>query len=79
MSGAADLQQIVTGLTRMARTRPDMALRQARSLLRPGGVFSLWSDDPPDDDDGGCGCAASGPATGLWLLPLLLWLWIRRR
>ena len=33
MSGAADLQQIVTGLTRMARTRPDMALRQARSLL----------------------------------------------
>ena len=24
-------------------------LRQARSLLRPGGVFSLWSDDPPDD------------------------------
>jgi len=24
-------------------------LDQARRLLRPGGVFSLWSDDPPDD------------------------------
>jgi len=29
--------------------RPD-GLRQLRALLRPGGVFSLWSDDPPDDD-----------------------------
>jgi tetratricopeptide (TPR) repeat protein len=33
MAGATDLQQIVTGLTRMARARPDLALRQARSLL----------------------------------------------
>ncbi len=24
-------------------------LGQARRLLRPGGVFSLWSDDPPDE------------------------------
>ncbi len=25
-------------------------LRQLRRLLHPGGVFALWSDDPPDDE-----------------------------
>jgi hypothetical protein len=24
-------------------------LHRLASLLRPGGVFALWSDDPPDD------------------------------
>ena len=42
MSGAADLQQIVTCLTRMARTRPDMALRQARSLLEQARAFTIY-------------------------------------
>src|SRR5699024_8180790 len=25
-------------------------LRQLKQHLKPGGVFALWSDDPPDDD-----------------------------
>ena len=59
MSGATDLQQIVTGLTRMARTRPDMALRQARSLLdklryhnivmRCSDGTAGWQDESPFD------------------------------
>lgn len=27
-------------------------LRRMRDLLRPGGVFALWSDDPPDEEFG---------------------------
>lgn len=27
-------------------------LRRMRALLRPGGVFALWSDDPPDEEFG---------------------------
>lgn len=33
MSGATDLQQLLTGLTQLARHRPDVALRQAEALL----------------------------------------------
>ncbi len=33
MTGTADLRQIVAGLTRLARTRPDVALAQAEAML----------------------------------------------
>ena len=25
-------------------------LRRLRKRIKPGGVFAMWSDDPPDDD-----------------------------
>ncbi len=31
--------------------RPD-GLRRVQDLLRPGGVFALWSNDPPDEEFG---------------------------
>ncbi len=34
MSGAMDLQQLLTGLTQLARSRPDLAMQQAEALLR---------------------------------------------
>ena len=34
------------------RTHGLAGLRQLAAKLHPGGIFALWSDDPPDDDVG---------------------------
>ena len=46
------------------RSTPPTGLRALRRLLHPGGVFALWSDDPPDEAFLGCCAPSSRRRTG---------------